>query len=67
MRKFGSVPESDAFLNNLVALTKKGGLLVVALPLPYCAKPWSDVDRGPEEHGPAWSEKHGINSAKYSV
>jgi hypothetical protein len=67
LRNLASVEESDAFLDNLVALTKEGGLLVVALPLPYCAKPWSDEDRGPEERGPAWSEKHGINSEKYPL
>ena len=57
------VPDSDAFLDNLVALTQQDGLLIVALPLPYCAKPWSRVDRGPEEQDAegSWSQKNALS------
>jgi len=55
------VPESDAFLDNLVALTKEDGVLIVALPLPYCAKPWGLVEGGSKECGAAWSKKHALS------
>ena len=54
------VPESDAFLTNLVALTAPGGLLVVALPLPYCPKPWSDADVRRDD-GETWSQKNSLS------
>ena len=34
------VENSREFLNALIGLLEPGGRLVVALPLPYCAKPW---------------------------
>jgi SAM-dependent methyltransferase len=53
------VPESEAFLSNLVALTARDGRLVVALPLPYCAKPWDSADTRTRE-SVAWADKNSL-------
>ena len=56
------VPESDDFLRNCIALARPGALVVIALPLPYCAVSWHDQnrDKRPEDHG-AWAAKHALS------
>jgi 2-polyprenyl-3-methyl-5-hydroxy-6-metoxy-1,4-benzoquinol methylase len=34
------VENSDQFLQNLIGMMATDGILVISLPLPYCAKPW---------------------------
>ena len=52
------VDNSRAFLGSLVSLLKPGGRLVVALPLPYCAKLWTEG--GQSDSRTAWAAANAL-------
>eukprot|EP01043_Picozoa_sp_COSAG02_P071056 COSAG02_NODE_12832_length_1486_cov_0.852199_1_plen_324_part_00 len=54
------VDHSRAFLSALISLLLPGGRLVIALPLPYCAKPW---EPGRAVSLADWARQHALPQA----
>ncbi len=56
------VDHSRAYLSALVSLLLPGGRLVIALPLPYCAKPW-EPERAGDGSLVDWAQQHALPRA----
>jgi SAM-dependent methyltransferase len=52
------VENSDEFLENLIEMMAPDGILIIALPLPYCAKPWV---RGGDQTREQWADAHALS------
>ena len=56
------VERSDDFLDDLIALTRPGGTLVIALPLPYMSLPWTSLGKSMTvADRDDWNAVHGLS------